>query len=109
MNFIIFTPQNCIDFFVLPDFCSITAREEINIYLNPDIREISVIGFPLSSKIYIEIYSEKSIHCPKVSGILKINSEQVGRINNTSLSLANKIIACENKDYLEKLVNKTSA
>lgn len=106
INFIIFVPENIDDYFILPDYCSLTIREKINTYFNPDIREISIIGFPLSSKIYIEFYSEKSCNSPEVSGILKITSKEIQSINQASLILANKIVACEDKTYLENLVNK---
>ncbi|SDJ11224.1 DUF4238 domain-containing protein [Chryseobacterium jejuense] len=101
--FIIEIPENKDDYFILPDFGAATHRKKINPYFNPDIEEIAYISLPLSSKIYIHFYSGKHPEGINTSGIKKLNSEQMYYINRHNLLLANEIVACENKQYLENL------
>lgn len=107
LYFIIEIPEDDNDYFILPDFGAATHRNKINKYINPDIEEISYISLPLSSKIYLHIYSEKYPEGINSSGIKKLTSEEVNFINKHNLLLANDTIACKDYQYLEALISKT--
>ncbi|MCY0976564.1 DUF4238 domain-containing protein [Chryseobacterium wangxinyae] len=103
--FTIYVPASICDFFILSDYCSLTLREKINTYINTDITEISTISFPLSSKVFLEFYSSKSIHSPTKSEIKFLNTEQVELINKQTLSLAYKTVVCSDENYLKNLTS----
>lgn len=107
LYFIIEIPENENDYFILPDFGASTQRKKINTYINPDIEEISYISMPLSSKLYLHIYSERHPEGINSSGIIKLNSEQVNFINKHNLLLANDTVACNNKLYLEAFLSES--
>ena len=107
LYFIIEIPENDNDFFILPDFGASTQRKKINKYINTEIEEIAYISLPLSSRLYLHIYSEKYPEGINSSGIKRLTSEQVNIINKHNLVLANDIIASNNKQYLESLINLT--
>lgn len=97
--YIIEIPENENDYFLLPDFGAATKREKINIYFNPEVKEIAYIGLPLSSKIYIHFYSRKFKNID-YSQIRNISSEQVYLLNKANFEYSNKLVACENLNYL---------
>lgn len=96
---------NCDHYFILPDRASITKREKINEYFNPDIKEIAMVGIPLSSKIFLHSESKK---LRKYSDrIIELKEKDISVIEQINFSLyvnAYKQVACENKDYLKNFV-----
>ncbi|WP_291047625.1 DUF4238 domain-containing protein [Empedobacter sp. UBA1574] len=104
--FVISIPENSNDFFFLPDYGAATTKNKINTYFNPDIKDISFISLPLSSKIYINFYSTKLSNRPLGSYLEFISEEQVNFLNKANFDYCNKFIACESKDYLEKFIKK---
>lgn len=107
--FIIETPQNENDFYFLPDFGAATTKEKINTYFNPDVKEIAYIGIPISSKIYIHFYSSKlnnSVNCSKLT---YVDSDIVYKLNKMNFEYSNRIIACENQEYIKEFVRKNIA
>ncbi|WP_224488663.1 DUF4238 domain-containing protein [Robertkochia flava] len=98
-------PKNQNDYFVLPDCSSVTERAKINTYFNPDIREIAYIGIPLTSKIYIHVFSEKifkeKIHVPAITFA---NSNEVRRLNIISYNICESKIASKNQNYLVNFI-----
>src|SRR5690606_20268626 len=109
--FQILIPEDRNDFFIIPDFSAGTAREKINNYFNPDIEEIAYIGLPLSSKIYINFYSEKVFNEGNRpdSKISYIPTKGVNIFNAANLDYCHEKIACENEQYLKLFVLKTFA
>lgn len=105
--FVISIPENSNDFFFLPDYGASTTKDKINTYFNPDIKDISFISLPLSSKIYINFYSKKLINRPLGSYLEFISEEQVNFLNKANFDYCNKFIACENREYLEKFIKDT--
>ncbi|PBI91660.1 hypothetical protein BSF41_12630 [Flavobacterium sp. ACN2] len=105
--FQILIPNNADDYFIIPDFTAGTAREKINEYFNPDIKEIAFISLPLHSKIYLRFYSEKLFKTTDIpsSIILYIPSSQVEEINKINLDYCQDKVACENEEYLKKICN----
>lgn len=103
--YIIEIPENENDYFFLPDFGAATRREKINTYFNPDVKEIAYIGLPLSSKIYIHFYSRK-LKNVNYSQIRSISSEQVYLLNKANLDYSNKLVACENFNYLSDFTKR---
>jgi len=104
INFIIYVIKTN-DFFILPDCASITWRARINEYFNPDIKEISMVGIPLSSKVFLHVESKKLRKFK--TGIIELNENNVSAIRTINFSLyknANKQVACENKSYLTNLI-----
>jgi len=105
--FQIFIPENETDFFIIPDFSAGTARERINEYFNPDVKEIAYISLPLDSKIYIRFYSEKFFKNSQVpdSAIMYCPSSFVSELNKINLDYCQDKIACENEKYLISFIN----
>jgi hypothetical protein len=100
----------CDKFFLLPDTSAITSRAKINEYFNPDIREIAMIGIPLSSKIYLHSQSIKLGHVN--DAVCKINEGfpgQVERINYGLYDNSYQQVACEDYDYLLKFRDNLNA
>ncbi len=97
---------DCNKFFLLPDTSAIRRREKINTYFNPDIKEIAMVGIPLSSKIFLH---SQSIKLGKVSDtVVKINEGFPGlveRINYGLYDNSYEQVACEDYDYLVKFRN----
>jgi hypothetical protein len=94
---------DCNKYFILPDVSSIRARAKINEYFNPDIREIAMVGIPLTSKIYLH---SQSIKLEKVKdSVASINESFPGEIERINFGLyenSYKQVACEDYDYLVK-------
>lgn len=105
--FQIFIPENETDFFIIPDFSAGTARERINEYFNPDVKEIAYISLPLDSKIYIRFYSEKFFKNSQVpdSVIMYCPSSFVSELNKINLDYCQDKIACEDEKYLKSFIN----
>lgn len=104
--FMIQIPQDDRDYFLIPDVAGATAREKINTYFNPDVKEIAYIGIPLSSKIYIHFYSNKLFVENKKpsSSVVYLNSEEMSKLNKQNYDYSQTKIACENKKYLEDFI-----
>lgn len=94
------------DFFILPDNISIIERYNIN-NINPEVKEISIVEFPLTNKIYFSCHSNKlsirnfyekdvNIHLAKKEDVLRINIELIKNSIN--------YFYCSDKRYLEKLI-----
>lgn len=97
----------CEHYFLLPDRSSITKRERINEHFNPDIKEIAMVGIPLSSKIYLHSESKKiRDYTPKIIVFREKDCANIDQINLSLYLRAYKQVACENKDYLESFVNR---
>lgn len=97
----------CEHYFILPDRPSITKRERINEYFNPDIEEIAMVGTPLSSKIYLHAESKKlRDYPPKIITIREKDSDKVDQINIALYLRAYKQVACENKSYLNSFISR---
>lgn len=93
-------------YFILSDIGANIYRENINNYFNQDIKDVSYIGLPLSSKVYLEVHSNKSKLSPNFSSINYIDIDDVDIINEYNLKHCNEFIVCENEEYLNKLINK---
>jgi len=105
--FKIIIPKNESDFFVVPDCSSITMRDKINEYFNPDIKEIAYIGIPISSKMYIHFFSEKLFKDNKpISDVVYEDTCVIDKINKASFDVCQSKIACENELYLKKFIRK---
>lgn len=104
--FVIETPSEESDYFLLPDFCSATIRAKINTYFNPDIKEIAYIGLPLSSKVYIHFYSSKLKNINLKSEVFYTNSENVYNINKRNFEFCESKVSCENEEYLKKFIKR---
>jgi Protein of unknown function (DUF4238) len=106
--FKIIIPESKDDYFVVPDCTSLTMREKINTYFNPDIKEIAYIGLPITSKIYIHFLSEKLFKEGKMdSEIILGDPSGICKMNRVSLDISQSKIACENQDYLKRFINET--
>ena len=100
-------PKNSDDYFLIPDVAAATAREKINKYFNPDIKEIAYICIPLSSKIFIHFHSEKLYEGVKPSsGIVYCGSDAIQILNKASLDYSQSKIACESKEYLDNFIRE---
>ncbi len=101
---------DCNKFFLLPDVSAIRARAKINEYFNPDIREIAMVGIPLTSKIYLH---SQSIKLEKVAdSVASINESFPGEIERINFGLYDNSyeqVACENYDYLLKFRDNLDA
>ncbi|RKT01807.1 DUF4238 domain-containing protein [Chryseobacterium defluvii] len=104
MSWVLQVPKNQEDYFLLGDFGAATVRDKINVYFNPDVKEIAYIGFPLSSKIYLHLYSTKWSKSPQESIIQILSSAHVYEINKANFMYAKKLIACENEIYLQNFI-----
>jgi hypothetical protein len=93
---------DCRKYFLLPDISAIRSREKINIYFNPDITEIAMIGMPLTSRLYMHSQSIKLGTI--LDGVKPINEKEfpgeIERINYSLYDNAYREVACENYDYL---------
>lgn len=94
-------------FFILPDCSSTTSRAKINIYFNPDIKEIASIIMPISSKIAI-MAAAKNLNTQRggIKHITRKEKEAVDIINHTTLAGSKKMVACENKNYLDDFIKR---
>lgn len=95
----------CDKVFILPDKPAITLRAKINEYFNPDIREIAMVGIPLSSKIFLHSQSVKL--GPLSDSVYHLEEEFPGEVEKINYGLymnAHKHVACESKDYLTKFL-----
>lgn len=107
--FAIIIPNNPSDYFLLPDCSSFTAREKINIYFNPDIKEIAYIAIPISSKIFIHFWSEKIFNGDTPNSIIKpAESDEIFELNKKTLNFCNTTVGCENELYLHSFISKIS-
>ncbi|OFX42738.1 MAG: hypothetical protein A2046_11145 [Bacteroidetes bacterium GWA2_30_7] len=96
----------CNHFFILPDRPSISKREKINEYFNPDIKEIAMVGIPLSSKIFL--HSESQKHRKYKDTFVELTEQNVSIIEQINFLLyvnAYKQVACQNKGYLANFVS----
>lgn len=92
-------------FFLLPDKPSLGAREKINEYFNPDIKEYAKIGVPLSSKIFLHAESKKLRNeKDKVFFITESNIDFLNQLNSNLIDLADKAVACESEVYLRDFI-----
>lgn len=92
-------------FFFLPDKPSFGAREKINEYFNPDIKEFAKIGVPLSSKIFLHAESRKLRNeKDKVFFITESNIDFLNKLNSNLIDLADKTVACESEKYLRDFI-----
>lgn len=105
VSFVIYIIKNN-DFFILPDKPSISKREKINEYFNPNIKEIAMVGIPLSSKLFLHVESKKfrDSH-DMIIEITDMNSNIVTKINTALYLNSHKQIACESEEYLKKFIN----
>lgn len=90
------------DVFLLPDVGCIQMRDKINHYINPYIREIAIVGIPLTSKIFLFACSKKLADTQ--SGIRTIdqdNSEIVQGINAQLYESAVKVVAGSDESKLK--------
>lgn len=92
----------CNKYFLLPDISAIRARAKINTYFNPDIREIAMVGMPLTSKLYMHSQSIKL--GTTLDAVMPVDEEkfpgEVERINYGLFDNAYREVACESYDYL---------
>lgn len=92
--------------FVLPDKPSLTQRERINQYYNPDIWEIAIVDVPLSSKIFLHAVSTKlEKGTNRIIRLSKDNKNFIDAVNTSILQYSFKQVACESSKYLEEIVN----
>ncbi len=104
LNFVI-TKIQCNHFFILPDCASMTRRARINDYFNPEIKNVAIVGTPLSSKFFLESISEKYAQVnDKIRFLTEKSANLIEEINYFLYLNAHKFIACENKDYLKKFI-----
>jgi len=106
LSFVIYFIQGN-NYFILPDRPSISKRMKINEYFNPDIKEIAMVGIPLSSKIFLHAESQKIRKLP--DQIIYINEENHSILNKINIALykyADKQVACENESYLKDFIEK---
>jgi hypothetical protein len=95
----------CDHYFFLPDRPSITKREKINECFNPDIKEIAMVGIPLSSKIFLHSESRKlRKYEDRIIELTEKNVSVIEQINHSLYSNAHKQVACENKEYFENFI-----
>ncbi len=106
--FIIETPKNDSDYFLLPDFCAANRREKINTYFNPDIKEIAYIGLPLTSKLYIHFYSSKIENIKLNSGIYELDTLIVNKLNKMNYDYSESKVACESEEYLKYFIKNVA-
>lgn len=105
--FEVFIIQSDNHFFLLPDKPSFGAREKINEYFNPDIKEYAKIGIPLSSKIFLHAESRKLRNeKDKVFFITESNIDFLNQLNLNLINLADKAVACESEKYLRDFIQK---
>jgi hypothetical protein len=95
------------DCFLLPDTSAISIRKQINKYLNPHVREIAEVGFPLTDKIFIHALSKKlgqrkSYFC----FVDKNDDKSVTDINFNLFHFAYNTVATSNEEYLRKIVSQ---
>ena len=91
-------------YFLLPDVSSVHKREKINEYFNPDVKEIALVGIPLSSKLFLH---SQSVKLGKLTdSFQKIQNEEfpgiIEKLNYGLYTGSYKEVACENYDYLIK-------
>ena len=106
--FIIETPKNDNDYFLLPDFCAANRREKINTYFNPDLKEIAYIGLPLTSKIYIHFYSSKIKNIKPNSGIYELDRLTINKLNKMNYDYCESKVVCENEEYLKYFIKNVA-
>lgn len=100
---------DCDAFFLLPDTGSVSRRENINNHPNPDAEEIAMIGFPLSSKLFMHVESKKL--GDGENELIKVttsNIREVHRINLAMYLCSDQQVACESEAYLTEFIEMTT-
>ena len=104
INWILYVIK-CDHYFLLPDRPSIAKREKINEYFNPDIKEIAMVGIPLSSKIFLHSESKKLRKFnDKIIELAEQDVSIIEKINHSLYINAQKQVACESKKYLANFI-----
>lgn len=99
----------CDAFFLLPDTGSVIRRENINNHPNPDAQEIAMMGFPLSSKLFMHVESKKlSDGENELIRVTTSNIREVHRINLAMYLCSNRQVACESEAYLREFIEMTT-
>lgn len=104
ISWILSIPKNNDDYFLLGDFGAATVRDKINVYFNPDVEEIAYIGLALSSKVYLQLFSNKWSQSPQTSMINALDSTPIYNINKANFIYSRKFLACENENYLKTFI-----
>ncbi len=104
MNWVLTIPKSNDDYFLLGDFGAATVRDNINVYFNPDVKEIAYIGLALSSKVYLQFFSTKWSMSPPSSMIHELDSANIYNINKANYIYSRKFLACENENYLKTFI-----
>jgi len=95
------------DKFILPDTGCYLKRARINNYINPNIREIALVGVPLTDKIFI--YGESTKVTSTSNDTLLINntpSELVDSINKNLFYFAINTVITSDNTSLKSIVGK---
>jgi hypothetical protein len=101
---------NSQDIFILPDSGSFHARAKINKYFNPDVREVAMVGIPLTEKLFVFGFSKKLLGSE--SGIVYINdtnSSVVHEINTDLFNNAIKTVASGDEGKLREIIDRIKA
>lgn len=94
------------DCFLLPDTSATSIRKKINLYFNPDIKEIAEVGFPLTDKIFVHALSKKlGQQKSYICFIDKDDDKNVTDINYNLYNFANNTVATSNEGYLRRIVS----
>lgn len=94
------------DIFILPDTTGFHIRGQLHNYPNPMINEITQIGFPISSKLFILVSSKYlQLDASGIQYIKEDNSQMVYEINKDLFNYAYKGVAARDSKYLRKLVS----
>ncbi|MDZ4784966.1 MAG: DUF4238 domain-containing protein [bacterium] len=105
INFVLYVIK-CDQFFLFPDRPSITRRDRINDYYNPDIKEISMVGIPLSSKIYLHSESKKLRVVPdRIVELTTADIPKIEKINFCLYSQAIERVSCESENFLKNFIS----
>ena len=106
LDFVIFK-INSMDSFILPDAGCIQFRSKINNYFNPNIREVALIGIPLTDKVFVSACSKKLGSTD--TGVKTINDDKspiVAEINRDLFLFAHKTIAAKDEQQLKRVVSQ---
>jgi hypothetical protein len=99
---------NEFNYFFIPDFGAATQRDKINVYFNPDIKEIAYVGLALTSKIFINFFSTKLYKNKPLpsSTIIHCDFNAVEYYNRLNLRYCQCLVASENEEYLKEFVKR---
>jgi len=92
---------NSADHFILPDTSAFLARQ------NLDIGHVMQFGLPISDKLFLLGRSTRMGHYPTTLVTIEDDdSEMVFRINSDLVNYAYKTVACKDKCFLKKTIDK---